>query len=166
MHTKMYQTSLNLNHKGCWSTKKLSLCNCIRINTIFNNVVWKLTQTIFICSYMEYICQLIWYSRACGSYQDIDRESLLIKIYLRERPFNLKGGYGFFLKKYSDSQCCWKKYSDFGGEKKKIIWFRVFVIKNFALCATKKINILTLVLSEKKILIETKHHTPPPPPSS
>ena len=27
--------------------------------------------------------------------------------YLRERPFNLKGGgYGFFLKKYSDSQCC------------------------------------------------------------
>jgi hypothetical protein len=34
--------------------------------------------------------------------------------------FNLKGGgYGFFLKKYSDSQCCWKKYSDFGGGKKK-----------------------------------------------
>jgi hypothetical protein len=33
-----------------------------------------------------------------------------------------KGGgdvYGFFLKKYSDSQCCWKKYSDFGGGKKK-----------------------------------------------
>ena len=25
----------------------------------------------------------------------------------------------FFLKKYSDSQCCWKKYSDFGGGKKK-----------------------------------------------
>jgi hypothetical protein len=39
---------------------------------------------------------------------------------LRERPFNLKGGsYGFFPKKYSDSQCCWKKYSDFGGGKKK-----------------------------------------------
>ena len=39
---------------------------------------------------------------------------------LRERPFNLKGGgYVFFLKKYSDSQCCWKKYSDFGGGKKK-----------------------------------------------
>jgi hypothetical protein len=40
---------------------------------------------------------------------------------LRERPFKLKagGGYGFFLKKYSDSQCCWKKYSDFGGGKKK-----------------------------------------------
>ena len=30
-------------------------------------------------------------------------------IYVRERPFNLKG-YGFFLKKYSDSQC-------WGGEK-------------------------------------------------
>jgi hypothetical protein len=27
--------------------------------------------------------------------------------YIRERPFNLKGGYGFFL----------KKYSDFGGGK-------------------------------------------------
>jgi hypothetical protein len=25
----------------------------------------------------------------------------------------------FFLKKYSDSQCCCKKYSDFGGGKKK-----------------------------------------------
>ena len=26
---------------------------------------------------------------------------------VREQPFNLKGGgYGFFLKKYSDSQCC------------------------------------------------------------
>ena len=30
--------------------------------------------------------------------------------------------------------------------------------KKFALCATKKINILTLVLSEKKILNETKNH--------
>ena len=30
-----------------------------------------------------------------------------------------------------------------------------------ALCATKKINILTLVMSEKKILNETKSHNPP-----
>ena len=37
-------------------------------------------------------------------------------------------GYVFFLKKYSDSQCCWKKYYDFGGGKKKLIWFGVFVI--------------------------------------
>ena len=36
--------------------------------------------------------------------------------------------------------------------------------KNFALCATNKINILTLVLSEKKILNEKKPHSPPPPP--
>ena len=36
--------------------------------------------------------------------------------------------------------------------------------KNFALCATKKINILTLVLSEKIFLIKTKNHSPPPPP--
>ena len=34
--------------------------------------------------------------------------------------------------------------------------------KNFALCATKKIIILTLELSEKKILNETKNHNPPP----
>ena len=34
--------------------------------------------------------------------------------------------------------------------------------KNFVLCATKKINIPTLVLSEKKILNETKNHNPPP----
>ena len=46
-------------------------------------------------------------------------------------PFNFRGGgYGFFLKKYSDSQCYWKKYSDFGGGK-KIIWFRVFANVEF-----------------------------------
>jgi hypothetical protein len=33
--------------------------------------------------------------------------------------------------------------------------------KKIALCATKKINILTLVLSEKEILNETKNHNPP-----
>ena len=33
--------------------------------------------------------------------------------------------------------------------------------KKFALCATKKINILTLVLSEKNCLNETKNHNPP-----
>ena len=33
--------------------------------------------------------------------------------------------------------------------------------KKIALCTTKKINILTLVLSEKKILNETKNHNPP-----
>ena len=34
--------------------------------------------------------------------------------------------------------------------------------EKIALCATKKINILTLVLFEKKILNETKNHNPPP----
>ena len=38
--------------------------------------------------------------------------------------------------------------------------------KIFTLCATKIINILALVLSEKKILNETKNHNPPPPPPS
>ena len=37
--------------------------------------------------------------------------------------------------------------------------------KNRALC-DKKINILALVLSEKKFLNETKNHNPPPPPLS
>ena len=39
-------------------------------------------------------------------------------------PFNGRNAFAKFkcgvaLKKYSDSQCCWKKYSDFGGGKKK-----------------------------------------------
>ena len=34
--------------------------------------------------------------------------------------------------------------------------------QKFALGATKKLNILTLVLSERKILNETKNHNPPP----
>ena len=33
--------------------------------------------------------------------------------------------------------------------------------KKIVLCATKKNNILTLVLSEKQILNETKNHNPP-----
>ena len=72
------------------------------------------------------------------------------KDYIRERPFNLKGGGGmfFFLKKYSDSQCCWKKYSDFGGRKKNNM------IQSF--CH------ITLVLSEYKFLNETKNHNPSP----
>ena len=46
-------------------------------------------------------------------------------------------GYGFFLKKYSDSQCCWKKYSDFGGGKNK--WFdSEFLSYNLMLNSGKK----------------------------
>ena len=37
--------------------------------------------------------------------------------------------------------------------------------KKFRTLRDKKINILTLVLSEKKILNETKNHNPPPPSS-
>ena len=36
--------------------------------------------------------------------------------------------------------------------------------KKFALCATKKINILTLVLSQKIFLNEKQKTIPPPPP--
>ena len=38
--------------------------------------------------------------------------------------------------------------------------------KKFALCATNKIDILTLVLSESKFLNETKNHNLPPPLAS
>ena len=74
----------------------------------------------------------------------------------------------FSKKKYSDSQCCWKKYSDFGGGKKKsyseFLSYKLMLNpgKKFRASGDKKINILTLVLCEKKILNETKNHTPPP----
>ena len=92
----------------------------------------------------------------------------------RERPFNLKGGggggYGFFQKKYSDSQCCWKKYSDFGEGKKNnmiqsfchITYCWILEKKNSRFAWQKK-NILTLVLSEKKFWTKQKTITPPPP---
>jgi hypothetical protein len=55
-----------------------------------------------------------------GGYGVLYNKGVKAMLKLRERPFNLKGGgYVFFLKKYSDSQCCWKKYSDFGGGKNK-----------------------------------------------
>ena len=38
--------------------------------------------------------------------------------------------------------------------------------KKFRALRDKKINILILVLSEKKIRNETKNHNPPTPPSS
>ena len=74
---------------------------------------------------------------------------------IRERPFNLKGGYGFFLKKSSDSQCCWKKYSDFGGGKKKsdseCLSYNLMLNsgKKFRALHDKKINILTRVVRKK-----------------
>jgi hypothetical protein len=45
-----------------------------------------------------------------------------------QRPFNLKGGYGFFLKKIFWFPMLLKKIFWFWWRKKKIIWFRVFVI--------------------------------------
>ena len=43
----------------------------------------------------------------------------------------------FVLKEYSDSQCCWKKYSDFGGGKKKSV--SEFLSYNLMLNFGKKI---------------------------
>ena len=83
------------------------------------------TDEIF-CFYIFFVLSLFLYLLICYVIYNNNFSTLLscdfILLYVRERPFNLKGGgggYGFFLKKYSDSQCCWKKYSDFGGGKKK-----------------------------------------------
>ena len=61
-----------------------------------------------------------------------------------------------------------KKIFWFWWRKKIIIWFRVFTYnlmlnsgKKFRTLRDKKINILTLVVSQKKILNETKNHNPP-----
>ena len=79
---------------------------------------------------------------------------------IRDGPFNLKGGLWFFSKKIFWFSVLLKKIFWFWWRKKKIIWFRVFVIlPNVKFW--KKINILTRVLSEKKILNETKNHNPP-----
>ena len=67
---------------------------------------------------------------------------------LRDGPFNLKGvGLWFFSNKIFRFPMLLKKIFWFWWRKKKIIWFR-------------KINILTLVLSEKNFLNETKNHKP------
>ena len=78
------------------------------------------------------------------------------------------GGYVFFSKKIFWFPMMLKKIFWFWWREKKIIWFRVFVIKSnvniwrkFRALRDKKNNILTIVLSEKKILNETKNHNPP-----
>jgi hypothetical protein len=62
----------------------------------------------------------------------------------------------FFLKKYSDSQCCWKKYSDFGGGKKKsdsefLSYNRMFNFgkKKLRFARPKKINSYSCVVRKK-----------------
>ena len=55
-----------------------------------------------------------------------------------------------------------KKYSDFGEGKKKSD--SEFLPYNLMFNSGRRKKILTLVMSEKKILNETKNHNPPPPP--
>ena len=88
------------------------------------------------------------------------------------------GVMGFFLKKYSYSQCCGKKYSDFCEGKKNL--HSEFLSYNLMLVSEKKFRALRdkknkysnswlqscdVVLSEKKILNETKNIIPRPPAS-
>ena len=88
---------------------------------------------------------------------------------IREWPFNLKGALWFFLKKYSDSQCCWKKYFDFGAEKKKsdteILSYNLMLNswKKFRALRDKKNKYSNFVLSEKNFWTKQKTITPPPP---
>ena len=56
-----------------------------------------------------------------------------------------------FEKKYSDSQCCWKKYSDSGGGKKNNLI--QFLSYNLMLNSGKKYSNSRVV--RKKILNET-----------
>ena len=77
----------------------------------------------------------------------VDGDTENVDCDLRERPFNLKGGYVFFLKKYSDSLY-------------NLMWDSG---KKFRVLREKKKNILTLVLSEIFFLNESKNHNPPLP---
>jgi hypothetical protein len=77
------------------------------------------------------------------------------------------GGYGFFLNKYSDSQCYWRKYSDFGGGKTKSVseclscnLMLNFGEKKIVLCATKNKYYNSHVVREK-FSEWSKNHNPP-----
>jgi hypothetical protein len=61
--------------------------------------------------------------------------------------------------KYSDSQCCWKIYSDFGGGKK--ISDSEFLSYNLMLNSGEK-KIFQLSRCPKKIILnQSKNHNPP-----
>ena len=107
-----------------WKLRPLEIVRCqesIRDIIIYPHIKWRWNQTML---NFAVLWRRFWKWRPVEIVQCWE----LIQDIIRKRPFNLKGGLWFFLKKYSDSQCCWKKYSDFGGEK-KIIWFRVSVIQ-------------------------------------
>ena len=108
---------------------------------------------------------LIWYlSEICILYISKETQSHFILQFLKcnmlgNDHLTWRGGFGFFLKKIFWFPMLLKKIFWFWWRKKKI-WFRVFFIKS-NVKKWKKINILTLGLTEKKILNETKNHNPP-----
>ena len=74
----------------------------------------------------------------------------------------------FFLKKCSDSLCCWKKYSDFGGGKKKkseseFLSFNLMLNSGKKICALrdKQNKYSNSRVVQKKFLNETKNHNSP-----
>ena len=70
-------------------------------------------------------------------------QPILFKRYnsFRDGPFNFQGGLWFFLKKYSDSQCCWKNILILV-EEKKLFWFchiyNLMLNSGKKFCSTKK----------------------------
>jgi len=49
---------------------------------------------------------------------DLLYHSWILLRHLGNDHLTSRGRYGFFLKKYSDSERCWKRYFHFGGGKK------------------------------------------------
>jgi hypothetical protein len=88
------------------SDENSSICSALKKLIIYHTIIWSKPSLTVVYAYFIRL-QI-----------DIVLKLVFLLTLLRDRPFNLKGGYVFFLKKYSDSQCCWKKYSDFGGGKK------------------------------------------------
>jgi hypothetical protein len=89
-------------------------------------------------------------------------------ITIRDEPFDFQGGLCFFLKKYSDSQCCWNFFSDFGGAKKK--FDSEFLSYNLMLNSGKNFRDKKNKYSNSRVVrkknSERNKKPKPPPPSA
>ena len=80
------------------------------------------------------------------------------------------GGVMFFSKKYSDSQCCWKKYSDFAGGKKKsdseFLSYKLMLNSGNKIRALRDKKKYSNSCVVRKNISERNKKPYPPPPSS
>ena len=81
---------------------------------------------------------------------------ILFSAHSRERPFNFI--WFFSKKKYSDSQCCWKKYSDFGGGKKNNNLKKKILNETKNHNSPCKLNGRSLISTCRKLLTKTLSH--------